>query len=100
MEHSEWIKQKEKDIKEHPENHLHDYNELLSCCIFNGALDLSIMDLHSQYIDLGTNGGTKCDVIDGPCSCGAWHKKEDKIKKVTESIKRQKRFNRFELLDI
>jgi len=23
--------------------------------------------------DYGTNGGRQCDVISGPCSCGAWH---------------------------
>lgn len=22
---------------------------------------------------LGINGGTKCDVLTGPCACGAWH---------------------------
>jgi hypothetical protein len=22
-----------------------------------------------------TNGGVVCDVVDGPCACGAWHKK-------------------------
>ena len=23
--------------------------------------------------DYGTNGGTRCDVSSGPCSCGVWH---------------------------
>ena len=23
------------------------------------------------------NGGTKCDMMEGPCSCGAWHSLED-----------------------
>lgn len=23
--------------------------------------------------DFGTNGGVRCNVSSGPCSCGAWH---------------------------
>ncbi len=27
------------------------------------------------------NGGVQCDLDDGPCSCGAWHKvTEDRVK--------------------
>jgi hypothetical protein len=26
-------------------------------------------------INVPTNGGVECDVIDGPCACGAWHQK-------------------------
>jgi len=61
------------DIKEHPENHKHNFNELTACCIIDGAVDLSVMDAHSKYVDLGTNGGVKCDATEGPCSCGGWH---------------------------
>lgn len=25
------------------------------------------------------NGGQKCDMDVGPCACGAWHSKEEKI---------------------
>lgn len=66
-------KEKLADIKKHPENHKHDFNDLQTCCLIDGAIDLSIMDAHSKYVDLGTNGGVKCDTTGGPCACGAWH---------------------------
>lgn len=25
------------------------------------------------------NGGQKCDMDEGPCACGAWHSKQEKI---------------------
>jgi hypothetical protein len=28
----------------------------------------------------GYNGGSGCDVLDGPCSCGAWHHLSDIVK--------------------
>lgn len=62
-----------KEIKEHPERHTHDFGGLQACCMFNGALDLQVMDWHSEFIDMGRNGGVRCDVRSGPCSCGAWH---------------------------
>lgn len=65
--------EKLRDIKEHPERHRHDYEGLNACCFHNGALDLGLIDAHSQYARLGTNGGRACDVTSGPCSCGAWH---------------------------
>lgn len=35
------------------------------------AIDLSRLDeLEGRY---GYNGGRGCDVLEGPCSCGAWH---------------------------
>lgn len=61
------------DIKDHPENHKHTFEELKACCFLDGAIDLSIMDAHGKYVDLGTNGGENCDVTSGPCACGAWH---------------------------
>ena len=41
--------------------------------MINGCLDLRLMEAHSQYVDMGTNGGVQCDVTEGPCACGAWH---------------------------
>jgi len=35
-----------------------------------GAIDLSLFDSAPA---VGYNGGLKCDVTSGPCSCGAWH---------------------------
>lgn len=62
-----------KDIKDHPERHRHDFGGLQVCCMVDGALDMMLMEAHGQYVDLGTNGGTRCDVTSGPCACGAWH---------------------------
>lgn len=62
------------DIKKCPENHLHgDFGALVACCLINGAIDLSLMEAHSKHGLLGSNGGTACDVLSGPCACGAWH---------------------------
>lgn len=61
------------EIKDHPEWHRHDFNGLTACCLINGAVDVSLMEAHSQYADIGINGGIRCDVVDGPCVCGAWH---------------------------
>ncbi|MBI2633080.1 MAG: hypothetical protein HYW78_01680 [Parcubacteria group bacterium] len=69
MTHDEKIS----DIRDHPENHRHNFEGLTACCMRDGAIDLSIMEAHSQYSDLGTNGGKRCDVVEGPCACGAWH---------------------------
>lgn len=65
--------EKIKDIKENPENHKHSFEELQACCFIDGAIDIMVMDAHSEYVDLGTNGGVRCDTVEGPCSCGAWH---------------------------
>lgn len=47
------------------------FNELINMCIDeNGVLDLSEVD---NLPAVGYNGGVKCDVTKGPCSCGAWH---------------------------
>jgi hypothetical protein len=62
-----------RDLREHPERHRHDFEGLQRCCFVNGALDLSLMEAHERLVDLGTNGGRRCDVTSGPCSCGAWH---------------------------
>ena len=58
------------DIKQNPKNHKHDHSGLVACCMVDGALDFQLMDAHPA---LGFNGGQKCDVTEGPCSCGAWH---------------------------
>jgi len=62
-----------KDLREHPERHRHDFLGLTACCMINGALDISLTEAHSQYVNLGTNGGVSCDVSSGPCACGARH---------------------------
>lgn len=59
-----------KEIKDNPDQHRHNFWELQACCTVNGAIDLMLMEVHPE---LGRNGGQKCDVISGPCSCGAWH---------------------------
>ena len=61
------------DIKAHPENHIHNIDGLMACSMINGAIDSGLLDCHSQYVDLGNNGGVRCDVIEGPCSCSGWH---------------------------
>lgn len=61
------------DLKDHPEKHKHNWGDLAQCCMIGGALDITLMDLHSQLVDLGTNGGVRCDTIKGPCACGAFH---------------------------
>lgn len=35
-----------------------------------GTIDISTLD---NAPAVGYNGGLKCDVTSGPCSCGAWH---------------------------
>lgn len=60
-----------KDLKEHPEKHHHDWNQLHACCMIDGALDLSLVDAHREFSDPRSNGS--CDVVSGPCCCGGWH---------------------------
>lgn len=61
--------EKLKDIKEHPEKHRHDLNGLTRCCMIDGCLYPALMDAH----EMRENGGRRCDVVKGPCNCGAWH---------------------------
>jgi hypothetical protein len=64
------------DIQENPVNHVHvDLNGLQACCFVEGAVDLRLIEAHGQYAPVGRNGGRACDVLDGPCSCGAWHRR-------------------------
>lgn len=66
--------EKLQDIKDYPEKHRHNFEELRECCTtVDEALDLSLMDAHSIYAPVGKNGGRNCDVTEGPCSCGGWH---------------------------
>lgn len=65
--------EKLKHIQEHPELHKHNFGELQQCSVVDGAIDLSLIDAHSQYVRMGTNGGQRCDVTSGPCACGSWH---------------------------
>lgn len=81
---------KMRELKEFPENHLHkDLNELHACCMITPgdggtpALDLSLIQAHSDYCAVGFNGGSRCDVLDGPCACGAWHKLKENRKGLT-----------------
>ena len=70
---NEKIKERLDDIKNHPENHRHNFSGLQRCCQIDGCFILILMDVHADSIDMGTNGGVRCDVTSGPCACGAWH---------------------------
>lgn len=61
------------EIKGNPEKHRHDFENLMLCSTIDGVLDTSLLETHSQYVKLGTNGGRACDTTSGPCACGAWH---------------------------
>lgn len=58
------------DIISNPEKHRHNFWDLQTCCFVNNSLDPMLMEAHPE---LGRNGGQKCDVVEGPCSCGDWH---------------------------
>ncbi len=73
MNHRKWQKKKLSNIRNHPENHVHSFEDLQTCCINDGVIDMRVMDAHAEYVDLGTNGGVRCDTTSGPCACGAWH---------------------------
>ncbi|KKR09967.1 MAG: hypothetical protein UT37_C0007G0018 [Parcubacteria group bacterium GW2011_GWA2_39_18] len=62
-----------KDIEEHPENHIHDFYGLSNCCLVEGVIDVSLIEAHSKFVNLGTNGSQRCDVTEGPCACNGWH---------------------------
>ncbi len=67
-----------KQIETRPDLHIHkDENELMKCCQVHGAIDLSLLEAHGKFVNLGTNGGTRCDVLTGMCACGAWHSKKE-----------------------
>ncbi len=59
-------------IKLRPDLHVHkNENELFACCMKNGSIDLSLIEAHSRYAHPRKN--PICDVVSGPCACGAWH---------------------------
>ncbi|MDE2001394.1 MAG: hypothetical protein KGI60_02385 [Patescibacteria group bacterium] len=61
-------------IKEFPEKHVHkDADELYRCCMVKRAIDQTLVQAHGDFVDMGSNAGTRCDVVSGPCACGAWH---------------------------
>ena len=55
------------DIQSHPEKHKHDFNGYMI-----EAFDLSLLEAHKK-LNIGMNGGERCDVVKGPCACGVWH---------------------------
>ena len=69
-EHHKAVQAKREDISTNPSLHRHDFNGLVQCCMVDGILVASLMDLHEEAIK-GPNRG--CDVTKGPCGCGAWH---------------------------
>lgn len=51
--------------------HKHTFEELMQCVSDSeGNLDMRKLQNHTVNC---YNGGQKCDVTTGPCSCGAWH---------------------------
>jgi hypothetical protein len=61
------------NIQDNPETHRHlTMDGLIGCCMHNGAFEFALLEAHEGLF--GTNGGVSCDVPEGPCACGAWHK--------------------------
>mgnify|MGYP000009180288 CR=1 FL=1 len=50
--------------------------------------DGSISSIRFQLNEglFGHNGGQPCDVLDGPCSCGAMHRKDEKVQEMIEEM--------------
>lgn len=44
-----------------------------------------LLDLLHDKIVI-TNGGTRCDTLDGPCACGAWHSYAEMEHKILSKI--------------
>lgn len=61
------------DIRKNPRRHRHTYDGLVACCTIGGAISMQLVGAHQKHVDLGTNGGIRCDVTEGACACGAWH---------------------------
>lgn len=66
-------KEKIEDIRANPGKHRHSFEELRRCCISDGAIDMGLMEAHEVHAPVGENGGRRCDVTSGPCSCGTTH---------------------------
>ncbi|MFA6603838.1 MAG: hypothetical protein WCT10_03255 [Patescibacteria group bacterium] len=73
------LAQRLREISERPEEHYcHDVAEFNACCMVGGNFDRMLAEAHlARYGNYGRNGGTACDVIEGPCACGAWHLLDD-----------------------
>ena len=71
MTHEERYTAKLRSIREHPEQHQHSFEALHTCCCIDGFMELSLMEAHRRLVPQRNPGG--CDVVSGPCSCGAWH---------------------------
>jgi len=67
------LKEKLEDIKNNPHKHKHTFAGLLHCCGTDRGMDGGLMEAHERYASMGSNGGRACDVMSGPCACGAWH---------------------------
>lgn len=67
------IEERLDDIKKNPNLHRHDFDGLQRCCMTPSGIDLRLLDAHQEYAPMGENGGRRCDVNKGVCSCGAWH---------------------------
>jgi len=66
-----WHDEKLEDIKANPSKHQHSYEALIRCSTNpDGAIDTDVMDAHSATVPQRNRG---CDVLSGPCGCGAWH---------------------------
>jgi hypothetical protein len=65
--------EKLKDMREHPGRHHHTYDDLMECCIVDGYVDLYLVESHGILCNTNVRGWGTCDVIKGPCRCGAWH---------------------------
>ncbi len=51
---------------------LPNFTSLVRSAMTKDGIDLSVIDRVSEGLG-PTNGGRRCDVSKGPCSCGAWH---------------------------
>ena len=65
------IQQRLDEITDYPARHQHSFVDLLACCTVNGVLDLNLLETHKACVP--QRNPSKCDVLSGPCSCGAWH---------------------------
>lgn len=66
------VQERLEDIKAHPDRHRHTFSGLTACCTIDGVLVLQLQEAH-EHVGCGMNGGRQCDVVSGPCACGAWH---------------------------
>ncbi len=62
------------DIRLNPSKHLHDFDGLFLCSTIDNAVDSYLVDLHMECF--AAVGRPRCDVVDGPCACGAYHKQD------------------------